>query len=216
MYDTDIESIPPDKCFTFATRPPRRRGWLIADDLLASAWARCEFFVVEVFTRARMRGICPAGVRTPAGLPTWPASAGLARDRITHQAAGKSLCTAERDSMTMQIPAPLGNKDLHNTADVPTPYLEFTSCPGLLDDRYCAMGRLPGKHGRPHHACTGHLRAPTLVSDASQHVHLNGITNSATRLRMSPSVRADGGREEYCRAASIPRRPRGTAFAVWP
>jgi hypothetical protein len=31
--------------------------------------------------------------------------------------------------MTMQIPAPPGNKDLHNTADVTTPYLEFASCP---------------------------------------------------------------------------------------
>jgi hypothetical protein len=49
--------------------------------------------------------------------------------RITQQAAGKSVRTAERDSMTMQIPAPLGNKDLHNTANVTTPYLEFTSCP---------------------------------------------------------------------------------------
>lgn len=86
--------------------------------------------------------------------------------------------------------------------------------PGLLDDRYCAMGWPPGEHGRPHDACTGHLRAPTLVSDASRHVDLNGITNSTTRLRMSPSVRADGGREEYCRAASAPRRPRAPVVRV--
>jgi hypothetical protein len=31
--------------------------------------------------------------------------------------------------MTMQIPAPPGNKDLHNTADVTTAYLKFASCP---------------------------------------------------------------------------------------
>jgi hypothetical protein len=58
MYDTDIESIPPDKCFTFA-RPalPGRTGRLISDDLLGSAWARCEFFVGEVLTHAPIRGI---------------------------------------------------------------------------------------------------------------------------------------------------------------
>ena len=84
-----------------------------------------------------------------------------------------------------------------------------TKLPGLLDDRYCAMGWPPGEHGRPHDACTGHLRAPTLVSDASRHVDLNGITNTTTRLRMSPSVRADGGREEYCRARFYSSAPSG-------
>jgi hypothetical protein len=37
------------------TRPTTRTGRLISDDLLVSAWARCEFFVVEVLTRALMR-----------------------------------------------------------------------------------------------------------------------------------------------------------------
>jgi hypothetical protein len=40
----------------------------------------------------------------------------------------------------MQIPAPLGNEEIHNTAEGATLGIEFVTCPRLLDDRCRAMG----------------------------------------------------------------------------
>jgi hypothetical protein len=39
------------------------------------------------------------------------------------------LRTVEGDSVAMQIPTPLGKKDIHNTTDDTTQYLEFVICP---------------------------------------------------------------------------------------
>src|SRR5690242_18827691 len=61
------------------------------------------------------------------------------------------------------------------------------------------MGWLPGEHGRPHHTCTGHLRAPTLVSDASRHPHLNAITNSTTGCGCRPAYRPTKARRNNSR-----------------
>jgi hypothetical protein len=76
----------------------------------------------------------------------------VSRDRVTHQPTGKSLCTGKGDSVGMQIPAPLGNKDIHSTSDTAFQYLRFVSCPDcsmIATTQWC--GRMESTEGPVEH-----------------------------------------------------------------
>jgi hypothetical protein len=54
---------------------------------------------------------------------------GQAEHYISHQRTSRTSLTAERNPMTIHIPAPVDNEKVHNTADFADQHLDVVACP---------------------------------------------------------------------------------------